>query len=139
MQQTEAFLTSKDHKEGFPHTFSFLPINPFKSDIGKVSKSLLDTINKNTFKQTNVNQWKNTSQVKTWFKNIKSKKSSSFMNFDIENFYPSISIDLFADAIRYAKTIVNINDDQLSIISSQEKLCYLTTTNHELKNWGRKL
>ena len=73
MQETEAFLTIKDHKEGFPHTLSFRLINPSKSDIGKISKSLLDTINENILKQTNVNQWKNTPQGITWFKIIKSK------------------------------------------------------------------
>ena len=116
MQETEAFQTIKDHKEGFPHKLSFRLINPSKSVIGKIGKSLLDTINGNIIKQTNVNQWKNTAQVITWFKNIKSKKTSSFVDFDVENFYPSISIDLFTDAISYAKTITNINDDQLSII-----------------------
>ena len=45
MQETEAHLTMKDHKEGFPYTLSFHLINPSKSDIGKISKSLLDTIN----------------------------------------------------------------------------------------------
>ena len=116
MQETEVFLTIRDHKEGFPHTLSFRLIDLSKSDIEKISKSLLDTINENILKQTNVSQWKNTSQVITWFKNIKSKKTSSFVNFDVENFYPSISIDLFTDAISYAKTITNIDDDQLSII-----------------------
>ena len=65
MLETEAFLTIKDHKEGFPHTLSFRLINPSKSDIGKISKSLLDTINKNIIKQSNVNQWKNVAQVIT--------------------------------------------------------------------------
>ena len=116
MQETEVFLTIRDHKEGFPHTLSFRLIDLSKSDIEKISKSLLDTINENILKQTNVSQWKNMSQVITWFKNIKSKKTSSFVNFDVENFYPSISIDLFTDAISYAKTITNIDDDQLSII-----------------------
>ena len=88
MQETEAFLIIKYHKEGFPNTLSFRLRNPSKSDIGRISKSLLDTINENILKQTNVNQWKNTSQVITWFKNIKSKKMSSFVDFDVENFYP---------------------------------------------------
>ena len=30
MQETEAFLTVKDHKEGFPHMLSFHLINPSK-------------------------------------------------------------------------------------------------------------
>ena len=107
MQETEAFLTIKDHKEGFPHMLSFRQINPSKSHIGKISKSLLDTINENILKQTNVNQWENSAQVITWLKNIKSKKTSSYVNFDVENFYPSISIDFFTDAFSYAKTITN--------------------------------
>ena len=74
MQETEVFLRMKDHKKSFPHTISFRLINPSKSDIGKISKSLLDTINENILKQTNVNQWKNTLQVITWFKNIKAKE-----------------------------------------------------------------
>ena len=137
-QETEAFLSIKDHKEGFTHTVSFCLINPSKSDIGKISKSLLDTMKENILKQTNVNQWKNTSQIISWFKNIKSKKTSSFVNFDVENFYPSISIDLFTDAISYAKTITNIDDDQLSIIMQSRNLFYLTTMNHGLKNLGKK-
>ena len=68
MPETEAFLTIKDHKEGLPHRLSFRSI----SNIRKISKSLLDAINKNILKQTNVKQWKNTVQVITWFKNIKS-------------------------------------------------------------------
>ena len=47
MKKTESFLTIKDHKERFPHTLSFCLINPSKPDNGKISKSLLDTINAN--------------------------------------------------------------------------------------------
>ena len=65
IQETEEFLTIKDHKEVFPHTLSFRLLNPSKSDIGKISKSLLDTINENILKHTNVNQWKNTAEVIT--------------------------------------------------------------------------
>ena len=43
MQETGAFVTIKDHKEGFPHTLSFLLINPSNFGIGKIGKSLLDT------------------------------------------------------------------------------------------------
>ena len=120
MQEAEAFLTVKDQKERFPHTLTFRLINPSKSDIGKISQSLLDTINANILKQANINQWTK-SQVITSFKNIESKKTSSFVNFDVENFYPSISIDLFTDAISYAKTITNIDDDQLSMIMKSRK------------------
>ena len=58
IQETEEFLTIKDHKEVLPHTLSFRLLNPSKSDIGKISKSLLDAMNENILKYTNVNQWK---------------------------------------------------------------------------------
>ena len=98
----------------------------------------MDTINENILKQTNVNQWKNTAQVITWFKNIKSKKTSSFVNFDVENFYPSISIDLFTDAISCAKTITNINDDQLSIIMQSRKTLLFNNNEQWVKKAGEE-
>ena len=103
MQETEAFITIKDHKEGFPHSLSFRLIHPSKTDIGKISKCILDSINKNIIQKSKVNQWHNTSEVISWFKNIKNKNKPSFINFDVESFYPSISIELFNDAINYPK------------------------------------
>ena len=38
MQESEAFLTIKDQKEVLPHTLSFRPINPSKSDIRNKTK-----------------------------------------------------------------------------------------------------
>ena len=43
------------------------------------------------------------------------------MNFDVEDFYPPILIDLFKDAISYVKTIKDTDDDQLSIIMQSRK------------------
>ena len=37
MEETEAYITVKDHKEAFPHKLSFRLINPSESDIGKIS------------------------------------------------------------------------------------------------------
>ena len=98
----------------------------------------MDTINENIRKQTNVNQWKNTEQVITWFKNIKSKKTSSFVNLDVENFYLSISIDLFTDAISYAKTITNIDDHQLSIIMQSRKTLLFNSNEPLVKKTGEE-
>ena len=63
IEETEAYITVKDHKEDFPHKLSFRLMNPSKSDIGKISKNLLDKINKILILNTNVNQWKNTTPV----------------------------------------------------------------------------
>ena len=69
----------------------------------------MDTINENILKETKVGQWKNTSQEITWLKNINNKKAKSFIKFDDQNFYLSISIDLFTDAITYANINTSTN------------------------------
>ena len=79
MRETEAFITVKDHKE-------FRLINPSKSNIGKISKPILNKINIAIVSSTSVNQCKNNSDVIKWFKSIPDKRVSSFVNFDVENF-----------------------------------------------------
>ena len=96
LQKDEAYITVKDHKESFPHNPSFRLINPSKSDIGKVSKTILDRMNKDTTSSIRVNQWKNSSAVMKWFRNIEKKPTNcSSIIFDIQDFYPSISLSLF--------------------------------------------
>ena len=121
MQESEAFVTIKDHKDNFPNSLSFRLINPSKSDKGKISKTILDKINQTIINKTKVNQWKNTSEVIKRFENITNKKHSSFINFDVENFYSSVSLKLFTDAINYARNKIDINDQELAIIMQSRK------------------
>ena len=94
MNKSEAYITIKDHQENFPEKPSFRLINSSKSDIGKNSKLILDQINKNILQNTNVNQWKNSTSIIDWFKAINKEPQYTFFVFDIESFYPSISLDL---------------------------------------------
>ena len=116
MQTSEAFITVKDHKESFNVSPTFRLINPSKTDIGRVSKQLLDGINKKLLLSTKVNQWKNTQSVIDWFSQIRGKRRCTFIQFDIENFYPSITAELFDKAIAFAKQHVDIPDLDLEII-----------------------
>ena len=138
LQETEAFITIKDHKEGFPHTLSFRLINPSKSDVGKISKSILDKINKAIVSTTSVNQWKNTSDVAKWFKNIPEKRVSSFVNFDVANFHLSISMKLFKDLIKYAKNMTEITDQDLEVIMQARKTLLFQNTEPRVKKSGTK-
>ena len=88
MQETKAYITIKDHKDEFQNKIPCRLINPSKSNIGKISKAILDTINKNVVRSTAVNQWKNTSNVLHWYANYTDKNKALFAQFDIENFYP---------------------------------------------------
>ena len=70
LQETEAYITIKDHKKGFPNNTSFRLINPSKSDIARISKKIIDKINQRIIQETKVNQWKNTNTVIAWFKSL---------------------------------------------------------------------
>ena len=76
--------------------------------------STLDKTNKAILSTTSDNQWKNTSDV-TWFKSIPEERASSFLNLDVNKFYPSISMKLFTGTVEYAKTLIEITDQDLAI------------------------
>ena len=44
MYENESYITIKNHKEDFANKISCMLINPSKSDIGKISKTILDKI-----------------------------------------------------------------------------------------------
>ena len=89
--EAPAYVTLKDHKENFRSKPSCRLINPCKNEIGKISKIVLEKINKRLLKELNFNQWKNTDDVIRWFRNIPNKSECKFMQLDIKEFYPSIT------------------------------------------------
>ena len=111
-----SYITIKDHKENFPNTIKCRLINSAKSEIGIISKHYPESINKNIRLKSQVNQWRNTSSVISWFKNIPSKEHSKFIKFDIVDFYPSITEELLMKSINYAKSIDAIDDNVVKVI-----------------------
>ena len=116
MQESESYISVKDHKEDFPHKISCRLINSSKSDIDKISKHILDKINQQMRSETEVNQWINSYEVIEWFKNIRNKSNESLFVFDTESFYRSISLKLLENAITFAKNIRNISEQEMLII-----------------------
>ena len=134
LDENEAYVTIKDHKEGFPNEISYCFINPSKKDIGKISKQILDRVNNNILEKSKVNQWKNTSSVIEWYCNIKRKDQCSFAVFDIERFYQSISTELFNEAISFAKLYYDFVCDELEInMHSRKTLLFWQDS-----NWVKK-
>lgn len=115
------FLTMKDHKENFSNNPKCRLINPAKTDLGKVSKQLLERMVRQIRSITGVNHWRNTTDVISWFSNITSKQNSRFIQFDIAEFYPSITSELLDRAIAYARTITNIDDSGILIIKHAKR------------------
>ena len=116
LAKNPAFISLKDHKPNFQSSLPCRLINPSKSDIGKISKSILDRINQNLRNRLHFNQWKNSKNVIDWFKKIENKNNYVFMKFDIAEFYPSISETILQTAIRFAGDYVEITDEEKRII-----------------------
>ena len=114
--QKEATISIKDHKENYQNDTKFRLINPTKAELGKISKQKLSKIVEQVKTKTNVNQWRNTDSVLTWFKGLNNKERLSFISFDIVSFYPSISEHLLRRAVSWAKTLTTISDEDEEII-----------------------
>ena len=138
MQESDCYITVKDHEEDFPHKISCRLINPSKPDIGKLSQIILDKISSDVLSSVQVNQQKILQAVVEWFKNTRNKNNASFIVFDIESFYPSISPKLFHKAINFVKTIRDIPDKDISIIMQSIRKLLFNNKNPLLKKFGNE-
>lgn len=116
LAKNEAFITLKDHKPAFNDHPTCRLINPSKSEIGVVSKHILDEINSAIISGTQINQWKNTASVLKWFNSLENKEKLSFICFDVCEFYPSINEKLLSKAIDFANKYRPISSHERDII-----------------------
>ena len=121
MNKTNAFITLKDHKENFENNPKCRLINSAKSQLGIVSKQILDKINSIVRQHTRARQWRNSSAVIDWFNSLSNKQCLSFIMFDIVDFYPSISANLLLQAQSYAKKFVSIPEEDIQVIMHTRK------------------
>ena len=130
----DAFITLKDHKPDFINNPTCRLINPTKSEIGIISKHILDNINKEIIKVTKANLWRSTSNVIEWFQAVPSKSQHAFITFDVCDFYPSISEQLLIKALDYASQFTHITPQDRQIITHAKKsLLY-----HQNTPWERR-
>jgi len=111
----------KDHKPDFLNNPTCRLINPSKSEIGIISKQILDNINKKVIHATQVNQWKSTSNVIQWFKALPEKTKHAFITFDVCDLYPTISEQLLMKALDYASQFTAITQQDRHIITHAKK------------------
>ena len=121
MARKPGYITIKDHKENLYINPICCLINPAKSELGKVAKIIVENINKTVREKLHCNQWRNTSNVIYWFQNITDKGNCMFIQFDIEEFYSSITKHLLLKAIEHAKLYPSITQQQLHIILHARK------------------
>ena len=106
----QAFLTLKDDKPNFKNNPTYRLLNPTKTDLGEISKQKLANIVKVVTEKTKANLWRSTHSVFTWFRELANKAISVFIQFDVVDFYPSITEVLLNKALDYAKYYIHISD-----------------------------
>ncbi|PIK43238.1 hypothetical protein BSL78_19929 [Apostichopus japonicus] len=123
--ETPAYITLKDHKDDFTSRPTCRLINPSKSEMGRVSKHMLDRINTSLRKRLQVNQWRSTPAVLEWFSALKDKAHLTFMIFDIVDFYPSITKELLSKSLTWARQYTPIQDTvYATIMHARKSLLY---------------
>ena len=116
------FITLKYHKPIFLNSPKVRLLNPAKNELGTISKSILDGINTSLQSLSKVNQWKNTSKLIEWFKNIGNKQKHKFILFDIKDFSPRITKELFTKCSKFAEEKVQISNDDRKIVYHCKKV-----------------
>ena len=135
MAKAPAYITLKDHKDNFRSAHPCRLINPCKSEIGKISKSILENINRNLLKLLQVNQWRNSESVIKWFYSIENKSQCKLIQLDIAEFYPSISEGIVDNASLFVQQYINIPEKDLRII----KHCRKSLLYNNNEPWEKKI
>ena len=130
----DSFITLKDHKDNFLNNPTCRLINPTKSEVGKISKIILEKVNKEIRAATSLIQWRNSSEVIVWFKQYSKKSNCKFIQFDVCNFYPSISQSLLNDSITFAQNYCKISNDELDIIMQARKSLLFSANEEWVRN-----
>ena len=98
-----------------------------------MSKSILERVIKSLAEQFKYNKWKNTNSAIEWFENI-TNKHCTLMQFDIKEFYSSITEEILDTETTFAKSHSNINNVELRTIKHCRK--FLLFSNNEV--WKKK-
>ena len=134
LEPKNCYVLLKDHKTDFINRKPARLINPTKTELGQVSKTILQDIVDKLKDRFGYNLWISTSDAIEWFKNIPQKSKATFLQFDLVNFYPSINKKIFDQTIEFARKHLTITDRDLEIIYNCRRgiLC------HNGRNWIRK-
>ena len=119
--ESNFFIMLKDHKENFHNNQSVRLINPAKNELGRLSKFIIQAMNKELRHKFNLNQWKNTEDVIDWFKRINEKQLCKFVIFDIKDFYSSIKESLLKQSLDFAEKHIKISTEDKAIIKHARK------------------
>ena len=109
-------------------------INLSKNELGNVSKNIVEQIIMDLANHSEHNQWKNNSCVIERFKNINERNKYAVIQLDSKEFYPSITEEIFQNAITFSKGFISIIDPDLKII----KHCSRSLLFSKEEVWNKK-
>ena len=134
MPKSESYVTYKDHKVDFVNKQQTRLLNPNKTNMGKVSKRIIQNINDGIRSKFAVQQWRSTTDVIKWFNSLENKERGTFIKFDMENFYPNTTEELLKNSISWAVQFIEITpEDKKIILATKQNLLY-----SENQAWTKK-
>ena len=71
-------------QENFPQNPQVRLINPRKSEVGKISKKVIEKIIDTARCDSGLNQWKSNKDVIKWFEKIEKKSTKRFIQLEVE-------------------------------------------------------
>ena len=103
-----------------------MPSNqPNKTEIGKVTKDIVDEMSISIRCKADVNQWGSTKDVIRWFNKLENKKQLSYLTLDIVDFYPSITDNLLIKTLKLAQRYHYITATEFeTIIHARKTILY---------------
>ena len=133
-KKKEAYILSKDHKPNFENKLPTRLINPSKTKLGRISKCIIQNILNSVKKANHCNLWENSYETIEWFRGMKTESKATFIQFDIIDFYPSITKNLLIDSINYARKYIDITNEQYEIILACRKTVIKNNDSTWVKN-----
>ena len=109
--ERNAFISIKDHKSNFPNNIQCRLINPARNNLGKVTQRIIRSAVKSIKETTSLHLWMGTNEVLEWYEANK-QTGETFIQYDIEAYYPSITEALLDKAIDFARGFCNITDKE---------------------------
>ena len=105
----DTYIILKDHKKQFMNNPQFRVINPTKSELGMISKQMLTEIISAVKSKSQLVQWKNSDSTIDWFVKLENKKKLRFLQFDVVDFYASITPQILENSLTFAARFIPIN------------------------------
>ena len=117
-----------------PNVFHVFLFNPSQSDIGRISKKILDRILPGLRGGIRLEQWGNTDRVIEWFNALDNKRNTKFIQLDITSYYTSIPQTVLNSALIFSKNRSDLDRAEIDTILTARG----TIMEHEGKLWSRK-